>query len=59
MKQKREDYVGYALMLIALYVMTSGMVYRFRNPCLTETQLFLKIPQAILFSSERQCPPNT
>jgi hypothetical protein len=37
------------LVILLLYVVTASVVYRLRHPTLTETQLFFKLPDALLF----------
>lgn len=38
------------LWLIALYVVITTMIMRFQHPELTETELFLKIPNALVLN---------
>lgn len=40
---------------VVLYAAVSSIVFRFYNPCLTETELFLRLWDAITWSSHRWC----
>lgn len=40
------------LIIIGFYLAIASMVYRFKHPEMTETQLFLNIPKAITLNYE-------
>lgn len=41
--------LGGLFVIAIVYVIVSVMAYRFRNPHLTETELFLHIPEAVMW----------
>lgn len=49
MNKKPMGFAKWILMLIALYVGAACMTYRLRNPHLTETELMLNIPSALMW----------
>ena len=49
MKEKLNNYIFMLFMIALFYVAISSTYYRFSHPELTETQLFLKIIDAMLW----------
>jgi hypothetical protein len=41
----------WAVALVVGYIIVATLVFRFANPHLTETELFLNIPKALLFQN--------
>ena len=46
---KRQKLLESFVMFLILYLVTSSLVYRFRHPELTETQLFLHLSDAVMW----------
>lgn len=48
----RNEYFYWIVMVAALYLVTVSTIYRFKNPKMTETELFLNLPNAIVLDFE-------
>ena len=60
MKAKtKETIVGSIAGVAVAYLLATSFFYRFRYPCLSETELFLAIPQMLTLDFDRpRCPSN-
>ena len=54
MERSKMKIIANILALPFVYMSICTLIYRFKNPELTETQLFLKIPDAVMMRWEKQ-----
>lgn len=52
MKTKKEKILYFLLLVISTYIGTVNMIQAFKNPELTNTQLFIKIPDSLILKFE-------
>lgn len=49
---KRTTIIGIILVLLLLWIGVTSIIARFKNPKLTETELFLRIPKSFILNFE-------
>lgn len=52
-KYQRERLIARALIIAAIYITVIISSYRFRHPSMTETELFLNLPHALLWQFDK------
>lgn len=49
---RRTTIIGIILVLLLLWIGVTSIIARFKNPKLTETELFLRIPKSFILNFE-------